>query len=155
MVPQEDARPDPADRTGRPIGAAAHGPMRWIRPIGFGLFLGALLFAPESLQAGALSPWQTVEVLLCALGAFIYLLVPGALVVLGHPWAAARRQMLEQSFKHPRLNGLAQALAGVVVAAWAIALLLHTLPDPPEVGFFALVLAVVGLLALMVFDRRS
>jgi hypothetical protein len=123
--------------------------------MGFGLFLGALLLAPENLRPGALWSWQAVKVLLCALGAFIYLLVPGALAVLGHPWAAGRRQMLEQSFKHPRLIGLAQAGAGVVMAAWAIGLLLHTLPVAPEVGFLVLMLAGIGLLAMMVLDRRS
>jgi hypothetical protein len=155
MLPREAPRPAIVDRTGRPLGSVAYWPMRWMRRAGFTLFFVGFVIVELGPHSGAVWPWQTAGLLLCAGGLFVYIGLPGALVVLRHPLAATMRQMLEQGFRHPRLMGLAQVWAGIFMSYWVCALLLRQLPSTPVFLPYALLLVGVGpWLVLVLFDRR-
>jgi hypothetical protein len=130
--------------------------MRWIRRTGVALLCVGILgyvIALLSPHAAALRTWQSVGALLCAAGYFVFLSVPGALLMVRHPLAATLRQLLGQRFNHPRLIGLARAWEG---AWWAIALLLALLWFPSSL-YVPMALMLVGsgpLFAVVRFDRR-
>jgi hypothetical protein len=80
--------------------------------------------------------------------------IPGALVALRHPVVAAILRAQEQRFNHPRLFGLAQVWAGIVVSGWLSAMVL-LLPYPPVALTYAVFLAGLGpMYATLLFDRR-
>jgi drug/metabolite transporter (DMT)-like permease len=155
MVPNEDTRSAIADRPRHTLGATPYQRLRWLRVAGVVLFFLGFLLASLRPQSAPLWPWQTAGALLCAVGSFVYIGIPGALVVLRHPWAADLRQRLKQSFKHPQLMGVAQAWAGVVWSYVVGAVLLHTLPGPSAFSAYAILLVGIGpWIALVLLDRR-
>jgi hypothetical protein len=100
----------------------------------------------------------TVGFLLIALSGFVLLAIPGALAALRHPWGAVFRLMLEERYAHPRLAGLAEVWAGVVVSGWLGAI--SFLQFPFSLGLGVVLTLAVGLvalaplLAIMRFDPR-
>jgi hypothetical protein len=97
-----------------------------------------------------------------ALGWFVMVGLPGALVALRHPWAAAMLRTLRQEYRHPRLFGLAQAWLCFLVPGW---LSINVSPFRYPLAFISVelfvvvtaVLFVVGfgpLAGIWLFDRR-
>jgi hypothetical protein len=156
MSPSEHPTPPISGRTHRTDGAVASRPMVWILGTACALVGTGLLIVWTNPASTATRSWQTAGTLLIALGIFVFIAIPGALEALGHPWAAAMRRPLEQRFNHPRLLGLAQVWAGVLVPGWLSVMILVQLPAS-FVPITSAVLPVGGLgplYAIVLFDHR-
>jgi hypothetical protein len=80
--------------------------------------------------------------------------LPGALVALGHPVAAVMLRTQERRFKHPRLFGLTQVWASLLVSGWLGAMVL-LFPYPLVPITYVPVLVGFGpMFAFVMFDRR-
>lgn len=147
-------------------------PMTWIYATGVvlgwtGFLIGTWVgHLPSS--GTSTPPWFTAGTVLVALSMFVFFTVPGAMLVTRHPWAGAERLLAERQYAHPRLLGLTQVWAGLVLSGSTGASLFA--PDPftsPYVENWSIwtivwVLAIIAavlvafapLLAFVLFDRR-
>lgn len=162
MAPSQDPTPPTTDRRRRPNLGADIRPWLWIGGAGLALIVVGVFIGFVSPPSAAPWSWTTVASLLAALGMFVAVAIPGALVALRLPWGDGLRLALEKGYARPRLLGLAAAWAGLVLIGWAG--VTRLLGSPNVVGFlqnifpgFPLVVglvAAVPLLAIVLFDRR-
>lgn len=131
-------------------------PMMWIYGTGFVLLLPGFLITLVTPPSPVTWSRARVGIVLVALSALAILTIPGVLLAMRHPWRAVYR-------RHPRLYGLAEVWAGLVLSGSMSAILL--VPDPfspapywlPASNWFlalgvpALAVALVTLASLMAF----
>jgi len=156
MAPSQDPTPPTTSRKHRPdLGFDFRPVLLWLAVV-LALLGAGTLIALVSPPSGGTR--LTVGFLLIALSLFVFMAIPGALVALRHPWGAVYRLALEERYAHPRLAGLAEVWAGVVVSGWLGVISL--LQFPFSVGLGVVLTLAVGLvvlaplLATMRFDRR-
>jgi hypothetical protein len=117
-----------------------------------------ILIVSVSPPSTAMWSWETAGFLLVALGILVFAAAPGALVAQHHSWGTAFRRLLEERFAHPRLAGLAEVWAGLVLSGWVAATTLLRVPFSPELAaMLTLAMGAVAfapMLALNLFDRR-
>ncbi len=131
-------------------------PMMWIYGTGIVLCCTGIFIGLVSVFSFATRSWTKVGFLLEALSGLALLTIPGALLALRHPWGAVRHLHVEQRrFAHPRLVGLAEVWAGLVISA------LGAIPFVADIYPLLLywllpvgLVALAPLLALYLFDRR-
>ncbi|HEV2461279.1 MAG TPA: hypothetical protein VGS80_23250 [Ktedonobacterales bacterium] len=89
-----------------------------------------------------------------ALSLFVFLAVPGVLLLLGHPWGAAVRRTLEQRFgqSNPRAIALMMMWLGIWVPGLLVA---GTFPPTPVSIVFALVVLPFGPWLLVIMLARE
>ena len=119
------------------------------------LFVAGVLVAQASPDSTAAWSWKETGLVLFALSPLVLLGIPGALMALWHPWAATTLRTQEWQFKHPRLMGLAELWAGILLSGWLSAMILLRLSAPLSPIVWAVCLLGFGpLYAIMLFDRR-
>src|SRR5260221_1114793 len=156
MAPNQDLTPPTTSRKHRPDRGFGVRPVLLWLAVGLALSGTGTLIALVSPPSGVTG--LTVGFLLSALSGFVFVAIPGALVALRHPWGAGFRLVLEERYAHPRLVGLAEVWAGVVLSGGLGAISLLQYPFSLGLGV-VLTLAVVlvalaPLLAITRFDRR-
>jgi hypothetical protein len=132
MLPSEDASPSAGGRRARQKRGAVFSPVTWIMVIGAVLILSSFTIDGVLSLSGfvvvqlnhysiATRSWYKVGVLLFGIGWFPCVAIPGGLMALRHPWAAAGLQTQGPSDVHERLFGLTLVWAGVLIPGWFIA----------------------------------
>jgi hypothetical protein len=161
MRTHEDANTAGAGHEGRARRGAVISPLAWILIAGAvlfltGLFIGVLnLYAPAAQWSSpAVQLWEKLGFVLAALGLFALIAIPGALLALGHPWAADILHSQEPRFKHTRLLGLTQLWAGTLFSAWLIAAYASPNYSLARDTYVAFLVGFGPMFAFMMFDRR-
>lgn len=161
--------PTPPTTAGMPHldeGNIHHRPIAWFLSIDVTLFMAGTISYWVSPTSSA---WATAGFLLMMLSASALVIVPGALLALGHPSGALPipRLEVERHYAHPRLVGLALMWGGLVISGLVGAFVYLTHAPSPSVlstadwwkwllagGFAVFLVGMAPMLALAQFDRR-
>lgn len=177
MSPWQDPVPATPDNTPRlsrdVVRRQDYVPMFWIYGTGGTLLVIACLVllvsastvnpppADSTWMWQTLGVWQTLGFLLLSLSLFVFSVIPGALIVMRHPWGVVFFVMAAERYAHPRLVGATEVLIGIVCSVGMSAVLFA--PNSflfTSSGLIACALTVVVLgtivlfLTLYLLDRR-
>jgi hypothetical protein len=155
MLPSEDVSPPPTGRAHRAHRDVALPPLAWVLVTGGVLFLSGIIISSMNHYSTATWSMQKVGFLLGALGFFTSTAIPGALMALGHRWAAAILRYQKQNDTYPRLLGLTLAWVGILFSGWFIAVaFLSPYYSLARDTYLVFLVGIGPAVALLLFDRR-